>query len=135
MRAGRPRERERVARRYADVGAGERLRGNADDAAHDIEGDDADRDEHDRREEPATQELEDRKREEVEADVAAEDRIRRAERHAVQPTEKGVPLVSAGEAEEERRDEQERHQPRGEGERTGALRRVGVDHEARHLWP
>src|SRR5207248_7546382 len=96
---------------------------------------DADRDQHDRREQPAANELEDRQREEVEADVAAEDGIGRTERDAVQPAEERVPLVAAGEAEEERRDEQERREAERERERAGAALRLRVDDEARDLRP
>ncbi len=135
VRARRPRERERVARRDADIGPGERLRGDANDAADDVQRDDADGDEDDRREQPPPHELEDRQGEEVEADVAAEDRIGRAERHAVQPAEERIPFVAAGEAEEERRDEQDRPEAQREGEGAGALADVGVHDETGHLRP
>ena len=128
-------ERQGVAGGDEQVGASEWRCGDADDTAHHVERDDADRDEDDRGEEPAAHELEDRQGEEVEADVPTEDRVGRAERHGVQPTEERVPLVAAGEPEEEGRDKQERHEPEGQRERPGGPRRIGVDHEPRHVGP
>ena len=135
MRACGSRERERVARGDGEVGARERRGRDADDPTDHVEGDDPDGHEDDRGEEPATHELEDRQGEEVEADVAAEHGVRRAERHRVEPAEEVVPLVAAGETEEEGRDEQERHEPERQSERPGAPRRIGVDHDPGHLGP
>src|SRR4030081_311206 len=107
----RARERERGPACDADVGTRERAGRDPDDAAQEVQSDDSDRDDDERDQEPAANELEDRQREEIEADVAAEDRISRAERDLIDPAEEHVPLVATREAEEKRRNEQEPHEP------------------------
>ena len=100
MRARRPREGERGAPRDTDVRARERPRRDADHAARQVEGDDADRDDDDGDDEPSPDELEDRKREEVEADVAPEDRVAHAEGDGVEPAQQRIPLVTARDPED-----------------------------------
>src|SRR5207245_3907248 len=74
----------------------------------------------------------DRQREEVEADVAPKDRIGRAERDLIDPAQEHVPLVTARDPEEERRDEKEPHEPEGHRQRP-APAALGVDDDSRHL--
>ena len=99
------------------------------DAACAVHEEGADRDEHDGHQEPSAHELQEREREEVEADVPAEQRIGDAEGGAVQPAEDRVPLGPAGQAEEQRRDEQEGQQPEREGQRARG-RSALLDHRA-----
>src|SRR5438046_10512561 len=87
VRASGPRERYRGPARHADVGARKRAGRDPDDASHEVEDDDADRDDDERDEKPAAHELKHRQREEIEAYVAAEDRMRRAERDLIDAAE------------------------------------------------
>ena len=132
MRARRTRERKCGPAGNADVRARERPGRDPDDPSHEVERDDADGDDDERTEEPAAHELEDRQREEVKADVAAEDRIRRAERDLIDPAQQHVPLVATREAEKERGNQQEPHEPEGRRKRSAASA-LGLDDHARHL--
>ena len=129
MRAGGTGKRERGAAGDADVGARERAGRDADHAPCEVERHDADRDDHDRHEQPPAHELQDRKREEVEADVATEDRIGLSERDLVQPAKQRIPLIAAGDPEEERRNEQEPHDAQGRRQSSAATA-VGLDDDA-----
>ena len=134
VRARRSREGERGPPRDADIGARERTGRDPDDASHEVQGDDADGDDDERDEKPAAHELEHWQREEVEADVAPEDWISRAERDLIDPAQQHVPLVTSRESEEERGDEQEPHEPKGHRQRPSPAA-LGVDHDPRHLRP
>src|SRR2546430_2674294 len=134
MRARRPREGERGAPRDADVRARERPRRNADPPARQVEGDDADRDNDDGDDEPAPGELEDGKREEVEADVAPEDRVAHAERDGVEPAQQRIPLVTARDSEKERWNEKQPHVAERRPDRAAAAPVRVYDH-AGHLRP
>src|SRR5438132_579729 len=134
VRARRSREGERGPPRDADIGARERTGRDPDDASHEVQGDDADGDDDERDEKPAAHELEHWQREEVEADVAPEDWISRAERDLIDPAQQHVPLVTSRESEEERGDEQEPHEPKGHRQRPSPAA-LGVDHDPRHMRP
>jgi len=132
VRASGPRERQRGPARHADVGARKRAGRDPDDASHEVEDDDADRDDDERDEKPAAHELKHRQREEIEAYVAAEDRIRRAERDLIDPAQQDVPLVATSEPEKERGDQEEPHEPEGRRQRATPSA-LGLDDDARHL--
>src|SRR2546428_75450 len=88
------------------IGAGEGSGRDADDPPREVQRDDADGDHDQRDEEPATHEFEDGQREEVEADIGTEDRIGDPKWDLVHVPQEHVPLVAAGETEEECRDEE-----------------------------
>ena len=134
MRARRTCERERCAARDREVAASERVRRDTDDAAQHVDEDDADGDRDDRGDRPATEEIEDREGEEVEADVQSEHVVLDTERHRVQPAKELVPLARACEAKEERGYEEQPHDA-GRARERGAAGPLGIDDDARHLRP
>ena len=131
MRACRSSEGERRPAGDAKVRTRDRARRDADHTAHRVDRDDTRGDHENGGDPPAAHELEDRQREEVEADVPTEEGIGHAERHRVEPAEQLVPLVAARESEEERWDGGHPQEAQRLRERGGS--RALLDHHARDL--
>src|SRR6185436_12868387 len=111
VRARRPRESERGPAGDAEVAARDSARRDTDDTAYRVDRDHACGDDENGGDRPTSRELEDRQREEVEADVAPEDRIAHAERDGVEPAEQLIPLIATRDPEEEGRDRDDPEEP------------------------